>query len=121
VFHVGIGCRRGKSKEEIREAVTSVFEQFNLALKSIKTIASIELKKDEPGILEFARELKVPTRFFSKDEIRQVQSNFSSSQFVESITKTTSVCEPCAHLCGGEMVVPKQIVNGITIAVTKEI
>ena len=120
VFHVGIGCRRGKAKSEIIAAISSIFVKYKLALKSIKTIASIELKKDETGILEAARLLNAKTHFFPVSEIQNVQSRFEPSSFVESITETTSVCEPCAHLSGGHFVVRKQVVDGITIAVTKE-
>lgn len=120
VFHVGIGCRRGKSKKAILDAIELVFEKNGLAQKSIKTLSSITLKANEAGLLEAARELGAEMRFFGKKEIQGVQALFPRSSFVESVTETASVCEPCAYLNGGELVVPKHAIGGVTVAVARE-
>jgi cobalt-precorrin 5A hydrolase len=42
------------------------------------------------------------------------------SGFVLSKVGVTAVAEPCAHLLGGDIIVRKKAINGITIAVARE-
>lgn len=116
---LGLGCRKGKTGREILDAIAQVFEQQHLSLKSIRSIATIELKKDEPGILESCQVLGTKLRIFTADEIRQVQDRFSGSPFVQSQIGVSAVSEPCAYLSGGEIIVGKTAIGGITIAVAK--
>ncbi len=116
---LGIGCRKGKTDREILDAIAQVFIQHNLSLKSIRSIATIELKKDEPGILESCQALEAELRIFTADEIRQVQDRFSGSPFVQSQVGVSAVSEPCAYLSGGDIIVEKTAIDGITIAVAK--
>ena len=117
---VGIGCKRGKSKVEILNALEKVFKENNLNVKSICGIASIDIKKNELGIVELSKQLNCSFVTFSKEDICKVQHIFTSSSFVKSKVGVTSVCEPCAYLAGGELIVKKSIVNGITIAVGRK-
>lgn len=117
---VGIGCKRGKSKMEILNALEKVFKENNLNIRSICGIASIDIKKNEMGIVELSKQLNCPFFTFSKEDICKVQHMFTSSDFVKSKVGVTSVCEPCAYLAGGELIVKKSIVNGITIAVGRK-
>ncbi|MBT4290548.1 MAG: cobalt-precorrin 5A hydrolase [Deltaproteobacteria bacterium] len=119
-INIGIGCRRGKSKQEILVAVKNVFKSHQLSLVSINKMASIEAKSDEIGIIETAAEIKAELHFFSEVQIKAIQENYTSSNFVEQSVGVTSVCEPCAELCGGTLILKKQVHSGITIALSKE-
>ena len=119
-LNVGIGCRRGKTQEDILQAIQQVFERHSLALKSIKMLATIEIKQDEQGLLETSQTLHCPLQCYSKEEIQQVQQQFTASPLVQAKIGVTGVCEPCASLAGGELIVGKTVINGVTIAVTKE-
>ena len=116
---LGLGCRKGKSSREILDAITRVFQEHHLSVKSICSIATIELKKDEPGILDACQTLGAELRIFAPDEIRQVQDRFSGSLFVESQVGVSAVSEPCAYLSGGDLIIGKTAINGITIAVAR--
>ena len=48
-LHVGLGCRRGSTKEAIETAIRTVFRQHALDLRAIAGVSSIDLKQDEPG------------------------------------------------------------------------
>ena len=120
VLNVGIGCKRGKSKDSILSVLRHVFQEHHLSLSSIKSISSIELKKDELGLLEACRELNQELKIFTADAIISVQDRFTASSFVSSIVGVTGVCEPCAFLAGGEIIVPKTASDGVTIAVAEE-
>lgn len=119
-FNVGIGCRRGKSKQEVLEAVRRVFNKNNLSIRAIKEMGTIDVKKDEKGILEACTALNCKLKIFDRAAIRKVQHQFEGSNFVLDNVGVTSVAEPCAHLLGGEIIVRKTAVNGVTIAVSKE-
>ncbi|MDF2519820.1 MAG: cbiG [Clostridia bacterium] len=119
-IYVGIGCRRGKHKDEILKAIREVFKVNNLCLSCIKALATVDVKRDEEGIIEACKELECKMLVIGREEIGRVEDQFSPSRFVKSAIGVSSVCEPCAYLAGGEIIVSKTAINGITIAVSKE-
>jgi cobalt-precorrin 5A hydrolase len=119
-LNVGLGCKRGKTKEEILRAITQVFQEHNLHLNSIKTIATIEMKQDEVGIIETCHELGCELKIHLNEEIHKVQHLFPASELVQSAVGVTAVCEPCAYLAGGELIVGKTVVDGVTVAVARK-
>lgn len=120
ILNVGIGCRKGKSKDEILYAIKSVFLEEDISLKSIKSLCSIDIKKGEEGIIKACEYLNCDFKTFTREEIIKVQDSFKKSSFVFEKVGVTSVAEPCAYLAGGEVIVKKRIFDGITIAVSKE-
>lgn len=120
-INIGLGCRRGKTKAEILDAIEQVCISNNICMKSIKTVATVDVKSHEEGILEACEELECPVTIFDRNAIAEVEHLFAPSEFVKSQIGVTSVCEPCAYLAGGEIIVPKTTVNGITVAVSKEV
>lgn len=122
-LHVGIGCRKNISFENILENLTSVFKKGRLSLQSIKSISSIEIKADEPAILIMQHHLKVPFIVFSKEEIKhQLEiDELSTSNFVKERIGVEGVCEPAALLASrGQLLIKKQCLKGTTIAVAQE-
>ncbi|OGO78203.1 MAG: hypothetical protein A2Y23_05955 [Clostridiales bacterium GWB2_37_7] len=119
-INVGVGCRRGKQRDEILKAIEDVFALNNISLNSLKAIATVDVKSDEAGIIEACNKLGCSLKIYSREQISKVQDQFASSDFVKSKIGVSSVCEPCAALAGGEMIVSKTANNGITIAVAKE-
>ncbi len=115
---LGIGCNRGTKKEEIRDAVHSVFSSFNLNIKAISLISTIDKKRDEKGILEFANEINVAVKFFSSEELNCINVP-NPSKITQKHVRTKSVCEASAIAAAkmGEIIVPKQKFKNVTIAV----
>ncbi|WP_353092649.1 cobalt-precorrin 5A hydrolase [Tissierella praeacuta] len=120
-INIGVGCRKGVEKIRIIEAIEEVLHKENLSNKSIKAIGTIEVKKDEKGIIDSARHFNCPMKIFTIDEIRQVEDKFSRSQFVKEKIGVYSVSEPSAYLLGGKLIVNKSKHEGITISISKEI
>lgn len=120
-LHVGVGCRRGMPAGDILRAISAVLETHNLAPASLAGLASIDRKQDEAGLLEAADELNVPVRFFGTDEIETVATPCQESAFVKQTMGVGAVCEPTAILAarGGRLIVRKQKMKGITIAVAE--
>jgi cobalt-precorrin 5A hydrolase len=117
---VGVGCRKGKSKDEILNAIYKVFQENDLSIKSIDCIASIDIKKEEQGLIEACEQLGCDFRTFSKEQINAVQKRFSGSSFVKGAVGVGCVCEPCAYLTSGEIIVGKRSLDGVTVSVGRK-
>lgn len=121
IITIGIGCRKGKSTEDIEKEILGLLHKNDISLHAVKNIASIDLKEEEKGILEFCNKYKIPAVFFSSEELKKVQGTYSKSPFVNEITGVECVCERAAMLASedGELLIKKTIENGITLAVAK--
>lgn len=124
---IGIGCRKGTPKERIARQVEEVFSRFELDLRAAAAIASIDLKQEEPGLLEYAKELGVPFDTYPADVLEQVEGQFSESAFVASVAGIGNVCERAAVAAASQMgagyvtlLVKKQAGNGVTVAVAQK-
>lgn len=118
---VGIGCKKGKSLKEIAQAVYTTFAQNHLLIERIGVIASIDRKAQEQGIIDFAKQMKVPYRTYAAQELEQQAGTFTASSFVKGQMGVDNVCErsACAASGGGEKIVAKTACDGITVAVYK--
>lgn len=116
---VGIGCNRNTDIAEIVESVRDVFFKFKLSINSIESIATIDAKDDEPGILKLARLLGVPVKFFSRDDLERAGKVPTPSEVVKKHMGVASICEAAAILSSnqGKLLVPKQVMKNVTIAV----
>jgi cobalt-precorrin 5A hydrolase len=119
ILSVGVGCNRNTDVKEIFASVKDVFAKFNLSINSINNIATIEAKADEQGILELARVLNVPVRFFSPEELDRAGSVPTPSEVVKKHMGVASICEAAAILASrrGKLLVPKQVMKNVTVAV----
>lgn len=120
---LGIGCRRGIEKEKIIEAVKKALIKNNISEKSIKIIASINIKSDEKGLLEAAEFFKTEIVFFDKEKIANVENIFVKSDFVKEIVGVHAVSEPCAFLASnkkGKFLEKKFIYDGVTVSIFEE-
>lgn len=119
---VGVGCRRGVEGARVMRAVTRAMEQADLDLKAVANLASIDIKKEEAGIWDAAKELGVPFLTFSSEKLNEVPGMFTPSDFVRQVTGTDNVCERSALAgagAGAVLLVRKQAADGVTIAVAQ--
>ena len=122
-LHIGIGCRRGTPMEKIHAAYMQVMQENGIFLKAVAAAASIDVKQDEAGLLEFCSRWKLPVSFYSADELLAVQGDFSASEFVKSTVGVDNVCERAAMRSAGEnakLIVKKTCMDGVTIAIAQE-
>lgn len=121
---LGIGCRKGTSKQAIRTLVEQVLVEANLDAEAIRSLASIDLKKQEPGLLALAEELGVELHTYSTEELCRVPGDYTDSAFVEETTGVGNVCERAAVLAAMQqgsshvdcLVVRKHSGDGVTVA-----
>lgn len=139
---VGLGCKRGVPAESLKNALEQLFARLSLALRSLAGVASIDRKSDESGLLELAQDLALPLKFFSAEELAAVPAPSLSPKALERFG-TPGVAEAAALLAArpvgperaltaalpeqgkdhsemeAELLCPKQIFAGITLAVAK--
>ena len=92
ILHLGIGCRRGTPMDKIEEMVIQELTKLKVTLSVVKGIASIDVKKDEQGLLAFADVNVLPVRFYSAAELNAVEGgriSDSSSLTVLRLKTTT--------------------------------
>ena len=90
----------------------------------MRALATIDLKRDEAGILAAAASGSgVPVQIIGRERIRVLQDALREPGFVEEITGVAAVCEPAAMLAGAqtELLAPKTARDGVTVALAQDI
>ena len=140
-YVLGIGCKKGKSFEEIDEFVKDILSENGIDINEVCAVASIDVKKDEEGIKRFCEEYNIPFLTYTADELKEVKGDFETSDFVLENVGVDNVCERAAvkgseemagQIAGkrtacecrsgdemAELIVKKQSRDGKTLAVSK--
>ena len=122
---VGLGCNRDTGCNAFDIAVVELFEKENIDRNSIAAFASIDIKNDEKGLIEFAKDNNCPLLFYSKDELNEV-SGVSTSLAALSATGAKGVAEPAAILGAnseagpGKLIVRKHTWKDVTAAIAEK-
>ena len=115
---LGIGCKKGKSCEDIEELV----DECGVDMNQIYAVASIDIKKNETGIIQFSNKYRIEFLTYTKEELMRIEGDFSASEFVNSTVGVDNVCERSALLCAGKngrILQKKTAKNGVTLAVAE--
>ncbi len=118
---VGIGSRRGINPAQVKRALIHALKKKKIKLNEIRLVATIDLKKDEQGLLKACADLELPLVFISKNEIKNF-NHISESKVARRRLGVDGVCEPCALLAGRrtKLIAKKEIFGGVTIAIAGE-
>ena len=120
----GIGCKRGTPAEKIFSAVSQACEMINQPVERIKILASVDIKSDEGGLLEFAKNLGVEIKFFGVAELAKkiAEYKLEESKFVKATLGVGNVCEAAALCCvqKARFALTKKIFDGVTVALIWE-
>ena len=119
-LHLGIGCRKGTPAEKIAQAVDTVLAEWKLDPRGLRGVYSIDLKREEAGLLSFCAQRGLPGIFYSAQQLNEVEGEFTPSEFVRSITGTDNVCERAALREADTLLVRKTALDGVTVAVAAE-
>nr|WP_294863843.1 cobalamin biosynthesis protein [uncultured Pseudogulbenkiania sp.] len=117
---LGIGCRRGKSADEIERAVLVALGERTLA--EVREVATIDLKADESGLLAFCERHGLPLRVIAQPDVAARAWVGQPSDWVQQNVGVAGVCEPCALIASprGRLIVPKTALDGVTVAVVED-
>lgn len=126
---LGMGCKKDKAYEDIRAAIDEQLERAHIDSRSIFAMASIDVKKNEEGLLKAADYLKVPISFYTANELENVAGSFPVSDFVQDTVGVDNVCERAAIVRISEeqkasrednLIINKTKCGGITFALAKK-
>ncbi|MFA5112134.1 MAG: cobalamin biosynthesis protein, partial [Desulfobaccales bacterium] len=115
----GMGCHKGAAASELIAFIQQTFQQEGLSLLALKALATIEAKKEEPGLRMAARSLGVELIWFTAAELEAIPVPNPSPQVIRHMG-VASVSEAAALKAGGvELVVTKRKAANATLAVAR--
>jgi cobalt-precorrin 5A hydrolase len=97
VIVLGIGCNRGTAAEEIEQVIEETLAELQFSIKSVKALCTIDLKKDEEGLLEVVAKHGWEFNFYSPEVLNSVSIE-DPSDTVYKYTGAYGVSEPAVKL-----------------------
>lgn len=137
-FVLGLGTRKGIDADSVKQAINKAIKKKGIKLEEIRLTATIEIKKNEKGLLKACDDLDLPLIFISKESIRNFkpsaslgsaerraprgESGLSCSDVVRRHIGLDGVCEPCALLAGrrATLILRKNVSKGVAVAIAEE-
>lgn len=122
ILHIGIGCRQGITAQQISSHVDEEMKRLRLSWDAVADVSTIDLKRNEEGITQFAERRRLPVRYYSARQLNEAPGQFMASNFVRRIVGTDNVCERAAVLSsrGGCLLSGKSARSGVTVAIACE-
>jgi cobalt-precorrin 5A hydrolase len=74
---VGLGCQRGCDVDTLHELFNASLEAQGIECQRVTALASIDRKRDEPGLLALAKILDLPLLFFSAGQLAIYEARLS--------------------------------------------
>lgn len=125
----GLGCNRGCPLEPLLALLDHILTHHGLQRSNLHALASIELKRDEPGLHELAATLGVPISFYPAIVLNEYADRLSrKSEIVFRETGCYGVAEAAAlahaerlvsHSYRAELLIPKQKNADATLAIAR--
>jgi cobalamin biosynthesis protein CbiG len=66
---IGVGCQRGTPAALLARGIEQALRSLDLRVESVRALATVERKRDEPGLLQLARERGWVLAFHSAEEL----------------------------------------------------
>jgi cobalt-precorrin 5A hydrolase len=108
---LGIGCDRGAPADLVDRGVEALLAGHGLSPGSIRELATVDLKADEPALLALSTRLGAPLRTFPAAELDATPGMENPSERVARLVGTRGVAEPAALRAAGQarLLVAKQV------------
>lgn len=98
---LGIGCDKNTPFEIVESGVLKFMSEQGLSIKSVKGIASIDLKKNEPALIELAEKYNWSFVTYPPDTLDRVEGIKNPSETVKKHTGSRTVAEGACLLTSG--------------------
>ncbi|MDC0254716.1 cobalamin biosynthesis protein [Bacteriovoracales bacterium] len=107
---LGLGCDKGTPFEVVEQGILHHLEKMNLSVKSVKAIATIDLKENEEAFLKLKKKYGWIIEGYPAKVLDQVEGVLNPSDVVKKYVGTRSVGEAaCLHFTKSKMLLlPKQ-------------
>nr|WP_248931114.1 cobalamin biosynthesis protein [Paenibacillus hamazuiensis] len=117
---LGMGCNRGTAADEIESVILGTLAELGLSVKSVRNIATIDLKKDEQGLLDVCAKYGWPLVTYTPQQLNEVPLA-NPSETVYKYTGAYGVSEPAARLSSGaaEWLLEKSKSGNVTISISR--
>jgi cobalt-precorrin 5A hydrolase len=117
VLVLGMGCNRGTAMVEIEAVILKILEELQFSIRSVKALCTIDLKKDEAGLLEVCQKYGWELVCYTPEQLNQVSIE-APSETVFKYTGAYAVSEPAVKLFTGneQLVVNKKKSGNVTIS-----
>lgn len=125
IITLGVGCKKDTPAETVEKVVRKVCDELLIPSVSMELVTSIDLKKEEQGILEYCKERNLPFETYSAEQLKEVEGSFAESKFVEETTGVDNVCERSAILGSSKhgeksnLILRKYAEDGVTAALAR--
>lgn len=127
VYVAGIGCERNCPLDFIQSLIEGTLRVRSMSKITISAISSIDIKKDEPAILELADQMNIPFVTYPAEALRTVEDQLSTkSDIVFREVGVYGVAESAALLHAktltgneAELVIPKHKNTKATFALAR--
>lgn len=98
---LGIGCRKGC--ETVEESILAFLKVNGVSVYSLFAVATVDIKKNEKGIVEFCEKFDIPLLTFSAKTLSAVEGEFTTSEFVKKTVGVDNVCERAVCAVGAKI------------------
>lgn len=118
MVYAGVGCTRGTAMQRIVGAIALACHKAGVLPQSLAGLASLAAKHDEQGLLQAAKALGLPLRFFDAPTLQR-RPGPSFSPKAQEHFGLPGVSEAAALAVAGEhslLVLPKTVFFGVTVA-----
>ncbi|EPJ92983.1 cobalamin biosynthesis protein [Pseudomonas psychrophila] len=77
ILVMGLGCRQGCSVAQLLSLIESSLARAGIALSAVSGLASIDLKRQEPSLLQLAAQLNLGFEVFNAEQLAPYASQLS--------------------------------------------
>ena len=125
IITLGVGCKKDTPAVTVEKVVRKACDELLIPSVSMELVTSIDLKKEEQGILEYCKERNLPFETYSAEQLKEVEGSFAESKFVEETTGVDNVCERSAILGSSKhgeksnLILRKYAEDGVTAALAR--
>lgn len=115
---IGMGCNRGTSAEEIEAVILETLTELSISIKSVKALCTIDLKKDEIGLLDVVTKYGWEFVYYAPSTLNTATIE-APSDTVYKYTGAYGVSEPAVKIYTGaeELELVKKKSGNVTISV----
>ncbi len=120
-FVVGMGCRKGVTIKEVREAFDKTLEEYGISPLSVANFATTEIKSEEKGLLGFARQAGLEIDFIDSQGLWKASEGRVPNKVVIDRTGLPGVAEEAALASSGakKLWIKKRKFKRVTIAAAR--
>jgi cobalt-precorrin 5A hydrolase len=119
---LGIGCRRGVAFSTLDTFVKETLAEHRIAFQSIAVLATADIKADEAALQMLAQRYGWSFETHAVETLKTTTAIPNPSERVERLVGTPSVSEAAALVSsnGGELIIPKQKGESMTLAIARK-